>query len=173
MDFSLFRGVGIFDFVFLSHFLYNIHVLGLIRQDITCSVEKTPYFYLYFTFLSPQKHSQPTCLRETLQKHEKGSQTPDRHILPNGPHLVVPQQAYKVTRTQNQVTVESYFMSLISRHPVYYVSHVFSPLKLHLDRGPMNMSHYPLFSIPRSYITFYLGVGWNPGVPVGLSHTVY
>ena len=44
------------------------------RKEITCSVEKTPYFYLYFTFLSPKEHlnENPTFLGETLQKHEKG-----------------------------------------------------------------------------------------------------
>ena len=40
------------------------------------------------------------------------------HILSNGPHLVSPQEAQKVTKTQNEVTVEPYFWSLIDCHPV-------------------------------------------------------
>ena len=46
----------------------------LIRKGFTSSVEKTPYFYLYFTFLSTKEHlnENPSFLGETLQKHEKG-----------------------------------------------------------------------------------------------------
>ena len=44
------------------------------RLTITCGVEKTPYFYLYFPFLSPKEHfnENPTFLGETLQNHKKG-----------------------------------------------------------------------------------------------------
>ena len=42
----------------------------------------------------------------------------ERHILSNGPHLVSPQVAQKVTKIQNEPTVEPYFWSLIDCHPV-------------------------------------------------------
>ena len=45
----------------------------------------------------------------------------EKHILSNGPHLVSPQQAQKVTKTENEVTVEPYFWSLIDYHPVLYM----------------------------------------------------
>ena len=42
----------------------------------------------------------------------------ETHILSNGPHLVSPQEAQKVTKTKNEATVEPYFWSLIDCHPV-------------------------------------------------------
>ena len=47
----------------------------------------------------------------------------ERHILSNGPHLVSPQEAQKITKTQNKVTVEPYFWSLIDCHPVCITTH--------------------------------------------------
>ena len=41
-----------------------------------------------------------------------------RTILSNGPHHVSLLLAQKVTRTQNEVTVKQYFISLIDCHPV-------------------------------------------------------
>ena len=42
----------------------------------------------------------------------------ERHILSNVPHLVCLQYSQKVSRTENEVTVELYIISLIYCHPV-------------------------------------------------------
>ena len=74
MDFSFFKGPASLTLLFSAIFWQNKNISWLIRKGITCSVEKTPYFYLYFTFLSPKEdfNENPTFLGETLQKHEKG-----------------------------------------------------------------------------------------------------
>ena len=57
------------------------------------------------------------CFQDCIE-YKKSRKNLVRHILSNGPHLVSPQEAPKVTKTQNEATVEPYFWSLVDCHPV-------------------------------------------------------
>ena len=110
MDFSIFKG-GLFISAF---FWQNKDVLGLIRKDIICSVEKKhPTLNSILLFQAPKKtHMKILLSMIRAPRLLTGIFYHMDHI-----YLIVPQWAYKVV--SNEVTVEKYFMSLINRHPVH------------------------------------------------------
>ena len=103
------------------HELFNEHKNIFILSDL--ALEKPNK-----RFLPPLKTRKNTnifafshiliiCFRDCIE-YKKSSKNLERHILSNGPHLVSPQEAQKVTKTKNEATVEPYFWSLIDCHPV-------------------------------------------------------
>ena len=93
---------------------------NLIKDFNPLKKEENPPIFLHF-------HTSVFCASKTIYiEYKESPKNLERHILSNGPHLVSPQEAQKVTKNQNQATVRPYLWSLIDYHPV----NIISPKKL-------------------------------------------